>query len=310
MKSSCPAKYMLTEEGKEVARECLLRSNINDANKSLDGVEGCPNFNQRKKSRVDVQGDPDVECINGASVGNAAVINLKKPKISIDVPTEYLDKFVSMGFSREQIIRAFSEVKETSQRKEISSLWPSVLCRLREDDIYGSTSVPKSMTDDHHSMPSSDQHSSGQAGLYAGENIQPQDIAASSNQKSTLHDFARRSCNLKACSSTDYAVSKLNVRGSEPKPNTLAMPPLAFGENFGDVYEVVLILDNREQFATQGSRSRKIIENICSQFQIQIEVSTSCCVLPPSNSIILALILLLTCLCSLALLYRSIMSYS
>ncbi|KAL2230468.1 UNVERIFIED_CONTAM: Crossover junction endonuclease MUS81 [Sesamum indicum] len=266
-------KYMLTEEGKEVARECLLRSNINDANKSLDGVEGCPNFNQRKKSRVDVQGDPDVECINGASVGNAAVINLKKPKISIDVPTEYLDKFVSMGFSREQIIRAFSEVKETSQRKEISSLWPSVLCRLREDDIYGSTSVPKSMTDDHHSMPSSDQHSSGsQAGLYAGENIQPQDIAASSNQKSTLHDFARRSCNLKACSSTDYAVSKLNVRGSEPKPNTLAMPPLAFGENFGDVYEVVLILDNREQFATQGSRSRKIIENICSQFQIQIEV--------------------------------------
>ncbi|XP_011091811.1 crossover junction endonuclease MUS81 isoform X1 [Sesamum indicum] len=272
VKSSCPAKYMLTEEGKEVARECLLRSNINDANKSLDGVEGCPNFNQRKKSRVDVQGDPDVECINGASVGNAAVINLKKPKISIDVPTEYLDKFVSMGFSREQIIRAFSEVKETSQRKEISSLWPSVLCRLREDDIYGSTSVPKSMTDDHHSMPSSDQHSSGQAGLYAGENIQPQDIAASSNQKSTLHDFARRSCNLKACSSTDYAVSKLNVRGSEPKPNTLAMPPLAFGENFGDVYEVVLILDNREQFATQGSRSRKIIENICSQFQIQIEV--------------------------------------
>ncbi|KAK4424864.1 Crossover junction endonuclease MUS81 [Sesamum alatum] len=249
VKSSCPAKYMLTEEGKEVARECLLRSNINDANKSLDGVEGCPNFNQRKKSRVDVQGDlPDLECIDGASVEKAAVINLKKPKISLDVPAEYLDKFVSMGFSREQIIRAFSEVKETSQRKAISSLWPSVLCRLREDDIYG------------------------QAGL-SSENIQPQEIAACSNQKSSLvHDFGRSSCTLKACSSTDYAVNKLSVRGSEPKPNTLAMPPLALGENFGDVYEVILILDNREQFATQGSRSRKIIESICSQFQIQIEV--------------------------------------
>ncbi|KAL0456059.1 UNVERIFIED_CONTAM: Crossover junction endonuclease MUS81 [Sesamum latifolium] len=209
VKSSCPAKYMLTEEGKEVARECLLRSNINDANKSLDGMEGCPNFNQRKKTRVDVQGDPDVECIDGASVEKAAVINLKKPKISIDVPTEYLDKFVSMGFSREQIIRAFSEVKETSQRKEISSLWPSVLCRLREDDIYGSTSVPKSMTDDHYSMPSSDQHSNGQAGLHAGENIQPQEIAASSNRKSTLHDFAWRSCTLKACSSIRCGLKKM-----------------------------------------------------------------------------------------------------
>ncbi|KAK4406320.1 Crossover junction endonuclease MUS81 [Sesamum angolense] len=189
VKSSCPAKYMLTEEGKEVARECLLRSNINDANKSLDGVEGCPNFNQRKKSRVDVQGDPDLECIDGALVENAAVINLKKPKISIDVPAEYLDK------------------KHPRERR--SSLWPSVLCRLREDDIYGSTSVPKSMTDDHYSTPSSDQHSSGQAGLYAGENIQQQEIAASSKQKSTVHDFAQRSCTLKACSSTRCGLKKM-----------------------------------------------------------------------------------------------------
>lgn len=53
-------------------------------------------------------------------------------------------------------------------------------------------------------------------------------------------------------SKTDDAVNKLGIRGSESKPNTLAMPPLAFGEKFGDVYEVILILDNREQFATQG----------------------------------------------------------
>lgn len=30
------------------------------------------------------------------------------------------------------------------------------------------------------------------------------------------------------------------------------MPPLSFGERFEDVYEVILILDDREQFATQG----------------------------------------------------------
>lgn len=46
----------------------------------------------------------------------------------------------------------------------------------------------------------------------------------------------------------DNAVSKPGIRGLE----SIAMPPLEFGEKFGDVYEVALILDNREQFATQG----------------------------------------------------------
>ncbi|PIN23483.1 Endonuclease MUS81 [Handroanthus impetiginosus] len=272
VKSSCPAKYMLTEEGKEVARECLLRSGIISQNKGMDGSEGFSNFDQREKLRVDIQEDlPD--CIVGASVEKAAPINMKKPKTSVDVPPDYLDKFVNMGFSRQQIIRAFSEVMETSQRKEISSLWPTVLCRLREDEIYGSTSVPKSITDDLYAAPSSYQNMDGQAGLYACENIPPHTVAASSSQKSLRNcDFGRNSCTLKACSSTDYAVNKISVQGSESKPHALAMPPLAFGEKFGDVYEVILILDNREQFATQGSRSRKIIENICSQFQIQIEV--------------------------------------
>lgn len=34
--------------------------------------------------------------------------------------------------------------------------------------------------------------------------------------------------------------------------NVLTMPPLLVGERFEDVYEVVLILDDREQFTTQG----------------------------------------------------------
>lgn len=50
----------------------------------------------------------------------------------------------------------------------------------------------------------------------------------------------------------DNVASQPGIQGSETKPNSLAIPPLAFGENFGDVYEVVLILDNREQFAMQG----------------------------------------------------------
>ncbi|MED6108308.1 Crossover junction endonuclease mus81 [Stylosanthes scabra] len=56
------------------------------------------------------------------------------------------------------------------------------------------------------------------------------------------------------------------------KMTRLSVPPLSFGERFEEIYEVILILDDREQFATQGSRSRKIIEEIRSQFKIQIEV--------------------------------------
>lgn len=41
--------------------------------------------------------------------------------------------------------------------------------------------------------------------------------------------------------------------GLEANMNILSMPPVSFGERFEDVYEVILILDDREQFATQGS---------------------------------------------------------
>ena len=35
--------------------------------------------------------------------------------------------------------------------------------------------------------------------------------------------------------------------------NVLPMPPLRFGERFEEAYDVILILDDREQFANQGS---------------------------------------------------------
>lgn len=50
----------------------------------------------------------------------------------------------------------------------------------------------------------------------------------------------------------DYSSNKLRGGVSETKSNELAEPPLSFGERFEDAYEVILVLDNREQFATQG----------------------------------------------------------
>lgn len=43
-----------------------------------------------------------------------------------------------MGYSKDQVLHAFAVVLETSQRKDISALWPAVLCRLREDQVYSS----------------------------------------------------------------------------------------------------------------------------------------------------------------------------
>ncbi|GER48615.1 crossover junction endonuclease MUS81 [Striga asiatica] len=267
VKSSCPAKYMLTEEGKEVARECLLRSGIIDPDESLDVLEDCSNFEQRETLQVDIQEEiPELECLVGVSVQKAGPINSKMTKIPVDVPPQYLDKFLQMGFSREQINHAFNEVKGTSPKKDTSSLWLTLLCRLREDEIYAPASITKSARVVSGAAPSPYQHKDGRTGIYFDEIKQSGAVAVSSNQK-----FGLGSCTLKACSSTDYDTNKLG-RGSKAKHNILAVPPLAIGEKFGDVYEVILILDNREQFATQGPRSGKIIENICNEFKIKIDV--------------------------------------
>lgn len=43
-----------------------------------------------------------------------------------------------MGYSKEQIISAFKEVSRSHPNKDVSSLWPAVLCQLREEQVYGS----------------------------------------------------------------------------------------------------------------------------------------------------------------------------
>lgn len=65
-----------------------------------------------------------------------------------------------MGYSKEQVLAAFAEVTESSQ-KEISSLWPAVLCRLREDEVYGLHSGSQSVREDCHAMSNAYTNSNG-----------------------------------------------------------------------------------------------------------------------------------------------------
>ncbi|PQP97307.1 crossover junction endonuclease MUS81 [Prunus yedoensis var. nudiflora] len=69
-----------------------------------------------------------------------------------------------------------------------------------------------------------------------------------------------------------HPVPKSRSDGFKASSNVFSLPPLSFGERFEDAYEVILILDDREQFATRGSRPGRIIENVRTQFKIKIEV--------------------------------------
>ncbi|KAL4600798.1 hypothetical protein ACB092_11G225500 [Castanea dentata] len=258
-KSSCPAKYMLTQEGQEAARECLMRSGLVNPAEDLANAEVYSD--QGAHSTPDIDFTPPEKEVPSTSTG------LSRRRKSIDVPLESLERFMRMGYSKEQVLAAFAEVSESSQ-KEISSLWPAVLCRLREDQVYGLHSGSQSVRENCHAMSNAYTNSNGQ-----GEGR----LIESSHDGGHMPEFyssvtAPDSFNLRACSSSDQPVQKSRTDGLKVNMNALSMPPLSFGERFEDAYEVVLILDDREQFATQGSRSRRIIENICSQYKIKIEV--------------------------------------
>ena len=142
-----------------------------------------------------------------------------------------------MGYSKEKVVLAFSEVSETSQYKEISSLWPAVLCHLREDLIYGVHSEPQTLTEDFRSTSTActflngNKHTFLNAIISPGENVEkvsyPRlckhpgqvDLVTKSNQMgsncndrnmpnissacSTSRSFSMRACSSSVCAHQD-----------------------------------------------------------------------------------------------------------
>nr|GEY56864.1 crossover junction endonuclease MUS81 [Tanacetum cinerariifolium] len=88
--------------------------------------------------------------------------SLKRKKKSVDIPPDNLDKLVRMGYTKQQVTRAFSEVAKKSPNEETSSLWLSVLCRLREVEVYDSPLEPENLPKaNHHASSSSSMHKDG-----------------------------------------------------------------------------------------------------------------------------------------------------
>ncbi|XP_038892705.1 crossover junction endonuclease MUS81 isoform X2 [Benincasa hispida] len=245
MKDLSQIKYMLTEEGQQVARECLMRSGLLSSTKNVDNTKGSSILESCDISDHSANSlDSDVE------VTSPTAIKSSQNK-STDVPLESLERFMRMGYSKHQVLDSFKEVSEDNPNKDISSLWPAVLCRLREDLVYGQV---EAVGRENRLTSSSSSHDRN-------------------GPKIVVNDNGERFFNLRACSSSNPSISSESCRdGVKANMNILSMPPLSFGEKFEDSYNVVLILDDREQFANHSSRSRRMIENICSQFKIQIEI--------------------------------------
>ena len=85
--------------------------------------------------------------------------------------------------------------------------------------------------------------------------------------KIVVSDNGERSFNLRACSSSNHSITESRKDVVKENTNILSMSPLSFGEKFEDAYNIVLVLDNRELFVDHSSRSRRMIENICSQLR-------------------------------------------
>ncbi|KAK4372077.1 hypothetical protein RND71_007461 [Anisodus tanguticus] len=189
-KSSCPAKYMLTEEGNEIAQECLLRSGIADSEEISASLTGFSNLNKW------------------------------------DMP----DKATTSNLSNKKV-RCTTSVSE----KALPLSQPTDKVRERALPLSQST-----------------------------DKVRERAVPLSQST-------GKKKMNVIPSESLDRFVDE-QLPCLETRSNLLAAPPLANGEQFEDVYEVVLILDDREQFTSRGSRSRKIVENISTQFKIKINV--------------------------------------
>ncbi|XP_021808848.1 crossover junction endonuclease MUS81-like isoform X2 [Prunus avium] len=267
VKSSCPAKYMLTEEGKEAAHECLMRSGLAEPVEQSANAEGPSVLN------VDNISHQGLAHLGSATEVTLLPTNLSRKEKPFDIPPEYLDKFMPMGYSKEQIVQAFTEVSESSLGKELSSLWPSVLCRLREEEVYGLHLKSQTLRKDLCAEPITYTVADGQRDCVMSENrLTTSSCDGGHAAKINSDEPVSKSFTFRACSSSSHPVPEPTLDNYEASSSVLSIPPLSFGERFEDAYEVILVLDDREQFATQGSRSRRIIENVRSQFKIKIEV--------------------------------------
>ncbi|XP_074583617.1 crossover junction endonuclease MUS81 isoform X2 [Curcuma longa] len=206
VKSSCPAKFMLTQEGQEAANECLIRSG-----------------NLQSMSETNM-------CHSISDTQNSSVVKLTSQPSSTSCQQEVIDISNEVADKGKQADLSDYSMDYTVQGKQCRSTFISMPI---VQDIM--TTIP----------------------------------AVNMMSQIPVCFDATQSFNLRVCTAVDPHTHKVSANDAiKGNDNILAMPPHDFGEKFQDIYDVILILDDRENF---GSRSRKVIDNIQMQFNILVE---------------------------------------
>lgn len=206
VKTSCPAKYKLSDAGRQAAYECLLRSNMLDSSSH--------SINRKELSDLEKQDVDNLEFVSLESAEEVALasVNLIRKDMRGNHPMECLERATMRSGSADA----------------------STCDSLEEDQ----------------------------------PNVESRMLYSVNFRSSTSVDTCAAS--LAPCTSYDNCVEKMRHFGIHANKNALRMPPLGLLEKFEDIYKVILILDDRENFVR--SKSRNIIDNTCDQYKIQIEV--------------------------------------
>ncbi|KAG0576544.1 hypothetical protein KC19_5G088600 [Ceratodon purpureus] len=253
VKKSNPAKYMLTEEGRKTAEECQGRSGLGPT----DYVVPTP------ANEV-----PSVNVRQGPVRTERATTSRARPsksKSSQKATAVDFNKLKTMGYKEEDIQAAVNEATATSGLQD-SDIWGFVLGILSRGGGFhvGAkekapvADVPVSQPTvqpvvDRGTVPSNSSwyHSAPAATVEA--TVRSTSTAGPSNPSNTRSQ---------------------GIEASATGGNELAVPPLGVGQAFGQVYEVFLVLDSREQFrrdARGGAALQKFADRIGVQFKVQVE---------------------------------------
>ncbi|KAG6549681.1 hypothetical protein Mapa_008660 [Marchantia paleacea] len=231
IKASNPAKYMLTEEGKITAHECIEKSGL----VREDGQEPC------SESEEDIRGESDArECRDGSlSEGE------NRPDFTAGIQDN-----VRPYQNQSQGHRLKASYQSVCPQD--SSVYPVPSRSLRQDEAAGLAS----------SWPSEIANLTATGITSASMDTTARGVV----DKSVSHSFRQSLLN----APQDRGLSSVSSTDSH---NDLAMPPLKIGEKFSDVYDVICILDRREQFrrGSAGSHLQKFAERLETQFEIKVE---------------------------------------
>ncbi|KAL5222926.1 hypothetical protein ABZP36_027639 [Zizania latifolia] len=255
-KSGNPAKYMITEEGKATARDCLTRSGLDNHATPLV-INSAPHTS-------DASYTLDNLCLSSfAEIPLGTSMAIGRPSTSVADPTTKTSPEVTYLMSQES----------HSYNSEVR------IANNCAEEIILSDSGSEESYKENYPVVGSEEFT---------ERVAPPILKASNSSCLGISNRPTPNFEFSDCS---VSISPLLSQGTfELQPSSsmgtaefnmvdkasvcmddsiLAMPPRRSSENFHEAYEVVLILDDRENF---GARSRKVVDNIRSQFHVPVEI--------------------------------------